>query len=222
METKGPSIGTERQLEPLDFSEPVNRWESTARYKNSKGQEFELRVDGENPEQVEEYLKEMRIYLEVLPWSGELLEEEEPPVEGGKEYQYLVEEEFRKIELHPELDLQIDMEILDTQGIELPYELYAEIDPSIAGGATHRYVTKTNAKSIKINLSASQNGVSGYLSGGGVSIRNQADVLPPDPPKQKARFMGTAGSPSRFFFAVTGLRATNKYSVGSSVKLAKS
>lgn len=221
METKDPSSTTEKQLEPLEFSEPIDRWESTSHYTNSKGQEFELRVCGANPEQVDEYLKEVRIYLEVLPGSEEPSEEEKSPEEGDKEYQSFVEEEFQKVELHPELDLQIDMEILNTQGVELPYELKAEIDPSIAGGVTHCYVTKVNAKSIKINLSASQNGVSGFLSGAGVSKRDQADVLPPDPPKQKARFIGTAGNPSRFFFAVTGLRATNKYSVGSSVKLAK-
>lgn len=218
METNEQS--SDKEFGQLEYSKPVCWCESTGHYTNPQGQELELRVRGTNPDIVDDYMKAVRISFEALPEREEVPEQGEPTREEDEKYKYRIDEEFKKLELHPELDLEIDLDVIKTPGIELPYQLRVEIDPEIASGATHRYKTKKRTKKIKVNLTASKNGVYGVLSGGGISpVTGQADTYPPDPPKPKASFPGEVSNASDFYFSVTGLKDTNKYTYGSSTKL---
>ena len=148
METNDRLSNNDQELKQLDFSKPICWCESTGHYTNAQGQEFELRVRGTNTDVVEEYIKAARVSFEVLPSPGKLPENPEPSSQEYKEGQSRSEEELKSIELHPELDLEIAIEVVNAQGIKLPYVLNTVIDPPITGGATHNYVTTTNTKSI--------------------------------------------------------------------------
>lgn len=212
-----------QELKPLEYSKPVCWCESTGSYTNPQGQKLELQVRGKDVERVEEYMKAVRISFEVLPEQEERQKNEEPSEEQYDKYKSLIDEEFKKIELHPELDLEIDLDVLETPGMELPYELNVIIDPPIAGGATDSYKTKKKAKEIKVTLKASvSGGVYGVLSGGGISpVTGQADTYQPDPPKDSAKYSGEASAETAadFYFTVTGVKSNNTYTYSSSTKL---
>jgi hypothetical protein len=221
MATPEPANLGNQELKPLDYTEPVCWCESTGRYTNPAGQEIELRVRGTNVEEVKKYMTTVRISFEVLP-EGTETPPEPKSSKGEARYKARIDEEFKKLELHPELDLEIDMDVINTQGIELPYDLTVVIDPDIAGGATHTYKTKKKAKKCSVTLTASDNGVYGVLSGSGIDqATGQADTYPPDPPKKKARFSRETDAPIDFYFRVTGLLASNSYTYNSSSKMVK-
>lgn len=221
METMDKS-GEDRDRKSLDpLQGRAFRFEGSGNYTNGIGQVFTFKITGSDPKRVEEYTNALRLSCEVRP-AEEMLQEDEATEEQDEKYRSLVEENFRSLELHPELDLEIDFDVVDPKGIELPYVLELEIDPPIALGATDSYLTKSNAKKIKIKLNASEGGVSGSLSGGGIAaVRDQADTYPPTPPKPSAKFKGEAEQPSIFSFSVTGLKENNRYSLSSSTKLEK-
>jgi hypothetical protein len=214
MESQGPSSAGSQELSPLEYSKPECWCESTGRYTNPQGQTIELHVRGQNPEVIEEYMKAVHIGFEVLPAREE--RQEQPPEKLDDKYQSLIEEEFKKLELHPELDLDIELDVIDTAGIELPYNLHAVIDPPIAGGATHNYRTKNKTKSCNVTLNATNNGVYGVLSGDRLK---RADTYPPNPPTGTARFTGTATADGYLYFSVTGINASNSYTYNPSVTL---
>ena len=222
MDPLEPTNFGDQEPQPLEYTEPVCWCESTGHYTNPSGQEIELRVRGTNEDEVRKYIGAVRIAFEVLPEGEETPEEPESSKEPDEDLKALLEEEFLKIELHPELDLEIELDVINTQGIELPYELNAVIDPDIAGGATHTYKTKKKAKKCKVTLTASENGVYGVLSGSGISrTPGQADTYPPDPPTKKAKFSGKVDDAIDFYFAVTGLLASNTYTYNPSTKMVR-
>lgn len=215
MEPKGPSSAGNQDLNPLEYSKPECWCESTGHYTNPQGQELELRVRGKNPERVDEYMKAVRIWFEVLPVREDGQAEETPSEEDDK-YQRLIEEEFKKLELHPELDLEIELDAIKTPEIELPYELHVVIDPPIAGGATDKYKTKNKTKQLNVTLTATNNGVYGTLD-----ITKQADTYPPNPPNQSAKFSKTVPAEAYLYFSVTGIKANNSYTYSSNTTLVK-
>jgi hypothetical protein len=205
-----------KELSRLDYSNPICWCEIIGHYTNPTGQEFELRVRGTNPEVVNEYVQAVLVSFEVLPVREDASQQQESAQQEDEKYQNIVDEEFKNIDLHPELDLEIDFEVINSQGIEPPYVLNTVIDPPISRGATHNYHTKQNTRSVKVTLNATVNGVSGVLTGDG---RKQADTYKPDPPKPTAVFSGSANSAVKFTFSVTGIKEKNKYTYKSSVAL---
>lgn len=214
METYDQSSG--KELMRLDYSNPICWCEGVGHYTNPVGQEFELRVRGTNPEVINEYMQAALVSIEVLPAGEDALRQEDPAQQEDEKYQFIIDEEFKNIELHPELDLEIGIEVINSQGIEPPYVMNTIIDPPISGGATHRYRTKQNIKSVKVTLNATLNGVSGVLTD---DRRKQADIYPPNPPKETAVFKGSSPSAKIFYFSVTGIKKNNKYTYRSSVTL---
>jgi len=207
---------------PIEYSEPVCWCESTGRYTNPQGQELELRVRGTNSDIVEDYMKVVRISFEVRR-EGEETPDEEPAKEEDERYRDRIDAEFKKLELRPELDLDIELDVVNTQGIELPYELNVVVDPPIAQGATHNYKTKKKAKKLKVTLRCSDGGVYGLLTGSGIASKSgQADIDPPDPPSKKAQISSDEVDPAiDFYFSVTGLNDENTYTYNPSSKLVK-
>lgn len=216
MEPKGPSSVGSQDLNPLEYSKPECWCESTGHYTNPQGQTIDLHVRGRNPEVIEEYMKAVRIWFEVLP-VREDRQEEPLEKEPDDKYQSRVEEEFKKLKLDPEFDLVIELDIVNTPDIELPYELHAVIDPDIAGGATHYYKTKSKTTKLNVTLTATNNGVYGFLS----PDTKRADTYPPDPPKPDAKFSKTVEEPAHLYFSVTGINANNSYKYSTSTKLVR-
>lgn len=209
-----------KELQPIEYSEPVCRCESTGTITNSLGQQLQIKVSGKNRDLIEEYMSTVRLSFVVLPEAENARVWEEPPEELDAKTRQYIEEEFKQLELHPELDLQIDLDVTDTQGLEPPYDLSIDIDPKISAGASHYYSTQKKCKKEKVTLRASVNGVYGVLSGGGIApISGQADVFSPDPPNKTAKYTGEADSDVIFYFTVTGLRENNTYSLSASIKL---
>ena len=93
---------------------PICWCESTGRYTNPPRQEIELRVRGMNSDVVERYMKAGRISFEVLPAGEETPEEAEPSQDEDEKYRLRMAEEFKKLELHPELDLDIELDAINT------------------------------------------------------------------------------------------------------------
>ncbi len=211
-----------QELKQLEYSQPVCRWESTGTITNPQGQKLEINVRGKDPILVEQYMRSVRISFIVLPEGDNAKVWDEPSEPQNDKYQLYIDEEFKKLELYPELGLEIELDVTETPGLEPPYEMNIEIDPDIPGGVPHNYKTKKKCKKEKVTLKASVNGVYGSLSGGGISpVTGRADVIAPDPPKNTARFTGEASDDSDFFFTVTGLMANNTYTLSASMKLQK-
>ncbi|MBD2538187.1 hypothetical protein [Coleofasciculus sp. FACHB-SPT36] len=55
------------ELISLEFCAPKPRYCSVARFENSKGQEFLVRVSGLDRQAVEQYTKNLNVYFEILP-----------------------------------------------------------------------------------------------------------------------------------------------------------
>jgi hypothetical protein len=211
-----------QELGPIEYSEPVCRCESSGTITNSLGQKLAIRVSGQNRDLVEEYMRTVRIAFVVMQESENAGVWEEPSEELDPKTRQYIERGFKTLELHPELDLQVDLDVTDTQGLELPYDLNIDIDPTISGGASHYYSSQKKCKKEKVTLGASVNGVYGVLSGTGIApIIGQADVFSPDPPLKKAKYTGEAGAEVNFYFTVTGLRANNTYSLSASIKMVR-
>lgn len=211
-----------KEPKPLEYFDPKRRFESTGTITNEEGQKLEIRVNGEDQDRVREYLAEVRIAFLVQPDSEELPEPEEDPSEEYDIYDVktmaMLDKKFREVERHPELDLEIELDVVEAPGLEPPYVLEILIDPKISGGQCHFYRTQKPCKKQRVTLSASVNGVYGVLTGGGINpVTGQADVF--SAKKKKAKYTATAGANINFFFSVTGLRVNNTYSLGSAVKL---
>lgn len=120
-----PAEENERKNQPLelmDFSEPANRFESKTRYTNQKtGQVFELTANGPNPEAIAEYIKNIRVYLEVKTDDGSDRRPEEP--DRGNPDEEISKEEEAMITLY--------IDIIEPAGIEPPYVVDFVIDPPI-------------------------------------------------------------------------------------------
>src|SRR5688572_22113215 len=122
MKSQDPSNPRDPRLQQPDFSEPVEWSESTAQFTNDKRQEFEIKVRGIDSSVVSEYVRTLHVSFEVVPLE-DVPQESEPPRQEDQAEQDQDREE--------DVELQIEMEILDTQGVELPYLLKAVFDPPI-------------------------------------------------------------------------------------------
>jgi hypothetical protein len=210
----------EQELRPLEYAEPVCRCESTGTISNPLGQKLEVKVSGRDRELVEAYMSTVRLSFVVLPEADNARAWEEPAEELDAKTRQYIEQGFKQLELHPELDLQIDLNVTDTHGLEPPYDLNVDIDPKISAGQSHYYSSQKKCKKERVTLRASVNGVYGVLSGDGLApLNGQADVFPPDPPNKRARYTLEAASDVNFSFVVTGLRENNTYSLSASIKL---
>ena len=211
-----------QELKPLDeFSEPVCRYESTGTITNSLEQKLEIKVRGQDQDLVEAYMKNVRISFVALSEEENVGTWEEKPEKLDDRLQALIDEELKSLELHPELGLEIELDVIETQGLELPYDLNIEIDPPISSGEPHNYITKKKCSKEKVTLKVTENGVIGFLSGPSDSDRNQADRFDNTPFSDTARLRAEEPNASDFTFTVTGLRANNTYTQNASMKLVR-
>ena len=71
------------ELKELNFSRPIARYQSIARYKNSEGQNFIIRVSGCNESQVKRRINNLRAFFEVsLEQPEKLPDNTSTPIEG--------------------------------------------------------------------------------------------------------------------------------------------
>jgi hypothetical protein len=217
-QTDGPTSESEQNPQPPEFSDR-GVWDGNrGHYTNEDGQVCELQVRGADEKRVREYIEAVRVSFKVTPLNDESLEREYHQEEVDEKTRMYIEEGLKELEMHPELDLEIVIAIVETQGVELPYQLDALIDPPITAGATDNYRTSEVVHGINITLSATVGGVTGSLNG---DLPRQADTYPPEDPSSSAFFSKGATSESQFSFAVTGLKESNEYSISTSATLVR-
>lgn len=211
-----------KELKPLDeFSEPVCRFESTGTITNSLGQTLEINVRGQDQDLVRDYMKAVRISFVALSEEENAGTWEEKPEELDDRLQAIIDEELKELEMHPELGLEIELDVTETQGLDLPYDLNIEIDPPISTGVPHNYITKKKCSREKVTLKVTENGVIGFLRGPSDSDTNQADRFNNTPFSDTAKLRADEPGASDFTFTVTGLRANNNYTQNASMKLVR-
>jgi hypothetical protein len=215
-----------KELKPLEqYSAPVCRCESTGTITNALGQTLEIKVRGKDPGLVEEYMKTVRLTFVALSEedNAQVWEEptEEPTTQQSDRWQAFIDDELKGLKILPELELEIELDVTDTNGLELPYDLNVDIDPNIASGETHKYKTKKPCSKEKVTMKATVNGVIGVLSGPGDSTNGQADRLQETPYTDTAKMTVEAAAGSDFTFTVNGIRANNTYSQSASMKLVR-
>lgn len=116
------------ELTSLEFSQPeycYPHYNSTARFKNNKGQEFIIRVSGLNQAIVEQYTRSLHAYFEVSTHeSSQLKSADAIPVPQGKTEQVLVAGKTIHLEgnVEPLLtnSIAVVLEVDKDQDIEFP------------------------------------------------------------------------------------------------------
>jgi hypothetical protein len=210
MEANDPLSASEARLSRMDFSGPICSCQSSGNFTNSQGQEFTITVIGFDTDRMQEYTKNARVEMEVVPLDQARPEEQIPKSE---------EEELEEIQ-DPGSggDLDITVEIVSTAGVELPYVLYVTIDPPIAEGEVHRYLIASSATAVRVKVTADSGGVRANLYRGRNFVRGRrADTVPPDPPNINAYLPWESPAPSKYSLKVKGLTANNSYTYSASV-----
>jgi hypothetical protein len=115
------------ELKSLEFSTPEPIYESFASFENEKGQQFIIRARGCDRSGVEQYTRNLRTYLEVIPSESTQLPQEEnimPEVEAEKPS---LQEEAISLEqvISPQQtrDIEVAFKVAKLQDIKQPYVL---------------------------------------------------------------------------------------------------
>jgi hypothetical protein len=214
----------ESELRPVEFSSPRCRYESVARFKNDKGQEFRIWVSGFDLNAVERYTKELHVDLEVLRDEPNQVLEEEPCAseqaqqsvrEGEPEEQQNVATQQQKE------DLAIAIEAINTQGIEPPYILRFTLDPPINKNGEHTYSFQ-NASQANVTITAKQGKMNAKLFQGNQQVgATTVDLAEGLPPNEATLVKSVAsGASTQFDFKVIGLNNSSKYRLSGDVNRA--
>lgn len=122
------------ELIHLEFSPPESRYESVGLFQNEKGQQFLIRVNGADKVAVERYTKDLRIHFEVFPDESMQPRQKENSVHQGETEQLLLAEETNLQEQPSQQttrNLEIAVEVSQSQGIERPHLLKFSVDHSM-------------------------------------------------------------------------------------------
>ena len=207
MEANDPLRASEARFSRMDFSGPIPSFKSSGNFTNSQGQEFTMTVLGFDTDRMQEYTKNARLKMEVVPLdqarpkeqipeSEEELEEIEDPGSGG--------------------DLDITVEIVSTAGVELPYVLYVTIDQDIGLGEVQRHLLAPSATAVDVTVTANSGGVRANLYRNKDFVKGRRADTEPGPPPTNALLSDGPKAPGKYSLKVKGLRAANNYSVSSS------
>jgi len=208
-------------LSPLDFSPPECRYESSALFKNDMGQTLSVQVWGLDKAAVEQYTRELRASFEVAPVTPD-----QPPKEPPSKYAPKTEPQPEISDQPSPQDLDIELEVVETNGIEPPLVLRATLHPTI-GLATHRYQTMGDTDEIDVTVTVSGGSIRATLREGRCSQfgsledSGKGDVFIETPEDNLIPLHGETSSAKRFCLRVKGENANNKYSYTSSVTLSR-
>ena len=67
MEANDPLSASEARFSRMDFSGPIPSFKSSGNFTNSRGQEFTITVLGFDTDRMQEYTKNARLEMEVVP-----------------------------------------------------------------------------------------------------------------------------------------------------------
>jgi hypothetical protein len=115
------------ELKSLDFSTPELIYESFASFENEKGQQFIIRARGCERSAVEQYTRNLRTYLEVIPSESIQLPQEENIVPEGEAEKPSIQGEAISLEqvIAPQQtrDIEVAFKVAKVQDIGQPYVL---------------------------------------------------------------------------------------------------
>ncbi|GEM_PF-5137882 len=191
-------------LQSLKFSPLRCRHESIALYENEKEQRFLIQVRGLDKEAVERYIKELQLYLEVLPYKP--LQSEEQLGEQGKRTEQSIQ------------DLEITIEAIQARDIKPPYILRFAIDPSIQNGVNQDYQFSDTTEA-RVTITAYGGTLAARLRQGNQIVNNATvDVYSglPDPQATLSPITQSNKSTS-FSFIVTGMEDNSRYALNGDV-----
>ena len=115
------------ELKSLEFSTPEPIYESFASFENEKGQQFIIRARGCDRSAVEQYTRNLRTYLEVIPSESIQLPQEENIVPEGEAENPPLQGEAISLEevIAPQQtrNIEVAFKVAKVQDIKQPYVL---------------------------------------------------------------------------------------------------
>ncbi len=133
--TSSKDRAQEAGLTALPFETPKPRYESKATYRNDRGQEFRIWVNGFNKATVQQFTKAVRVRLEIVPDDGTQLPSTDslptPQRHVSQEQPDEVSQQEVTVDQLAAHEREITIGVITTAGIQPPYLLHMIIDPPI-------------------------------------------------------------------------------------------